>query len=42
MPPEFAFVLNDLTKRYGKRFLDALPPCKVVVREGDLAALSLG
>ena len=30
------------TKRYGKRFLDSLPPCKVVVREGDLAALSLG
>ena len=30
------------TKRYGKRFLDALPPCKVVVREGDLAAMSLG
>ena len=30
------------TKRYGKRFLDSLPPCKVVIREGELAALSLG
>ena len=30
------------TKRYGKRFLQSLPPCKVVVREGDPAVMSLG
>jgi len=29
------------TKRYGKRFLESLPPCKVVVRQGDPSVMSL-